>query len=121
MIRCNHCGAIFDEDRLVLVEDDPSPSGICLPGGSYTYGYCPECGDDVYDDDYHLVDHLSLEEGATPLDALISYESADGRMWLLKLFSDEEDTLHAERLECVKIKAEPSASKPRVILDEVSA
>lgn len=41
MWKCNECGAVFDEP--CVEEDDPSPSGISLPAGTYKYYSCPYC------------------------------------------------------------------------------
>lgn len=62
MKRCNACGRLIEEDALVVVCDDPSPRGICLPSGHYTYEYCPHCGDDDLEDSFNLVDALDIEE-----------------------------------------------------------
>lgn len=72
MIRCNHCGRLFDEEELVLVKDDPSAAGVCLPSGSYTYVYCPHCGSDEVDE-FSLADTLDLEEGEDASEAIIRF------------------------------------------------
>ena len=72
MIRCNHCKRLFNEEALLLVEEDPSPRGICLPGGHETYAYCPHCGsDDV--EDFSLADALDIEEGNNGSEAVITF------------------------------------------------
>lgn len=46
MYICKHCGKIFEDDAVVEIRDDPSPSGVGLPSGYYTYYECPHCGSD---------------------------------------------------------------------------
>lgn len=44
MFVCRDCGAIFEYPK--VTRDDPSPPGVALPSGYYTYHECPECGGD---------------------------------------------------------------------------
>lgn len=44
MYVCENCGAMFREP--VETHDDPSPAGVSLPSGYYTYWECPVCGSD---------------------------------------------------------------------------
>lgn len=41
MYRCEDCGRFFDEP--IVERDDPSPRGVSLPSGYYTYWHCPYC------------------------------------------------------------------------------
>ena len=43
MYICEDCGKIFDEEEVVVIHDDPSPAGVSLPSGYYTYRCCPYC------------------------------------------------------------------------------
>lgn len=44
MYICKDCGEVFDTPYTET--EDPSPSGISLPPGHYTYEFCPHCGGD---------------------------------------------------------------------------
>lgn len=44
MYVCRKCGKTFEE--VVEVHDDPSPAGVGLTSGYYTYYKCPYCGSD---------------------------------------------------------------------------
>ena len=50
MYKCNDCDYVFDEP--VIEYDDPSPSGVALPSGYYTYWHCPKCGSDDIEEYY---------------------------------------------------------------------
>lgn len=50
MYMCKDCGKVFLEDDVVKSYDDPSPSGVCLPTGYYTYYECPKCGSEDIDE-----------------------------------------------------------------------
>lgn len=43
---CDSCESLIDEGDIRIVKDDPSPPGISLPPGYYTYSQCPVCGED---------------------------------------------------------------------------
>ena len=53
MYVCNYCGKMFEEPS--LIHDDPSPSGVGLPSGHYTYQACPYCGDEDIEGTSHCV------------------------------------------------------------------
>lgn len=42
------CGAVFSEEDAVKVYDDPSPVGVGLPEGAYSYDVCPCCESDDF-------------------------------------------------------------------------
>ena len=44
MFHCTDCNRLFEEP--IVEYDDPSPKGISLPPGFYTYTYCPFCKSD---------------------------------------------------------------------------
>ena len=44
MFICNECKKVFDQDDIIEVHDDPSPDGVSLVSGYYTYYECPHCG-----------------------------------------------------------------------------
>lgn len=44
MYICKDCKHVFDDDKVVIIRDDPSPQGVGLPAGYYTYYECPHCG-----------------------------------------------------------------------------
>lgn len=44
MFHCTDCNRLFKEP--IVEYDDPSPKGISLPPGFYTYTYCPFCKSD---------------------------------------------------------------------------
>lgn len=46
MYICERCGKTFDNDEVVVIHDDPSPSGVSLSSGYYTFEECPYCGSD---------------------------------------------------------------------------
>ena len=48
MYRCVDCGRFFEEP--IVEHDDPSPAGVSLPSGYYTYWYCPHCGSEDIED-----------------------------------------------------------------------
>ena len=48
MYRCNKCG--YEFDRPEEEHDDPSPAGISLPFGHYTYFKCPKWGSDDFEE-----------------------------------------------------------------------
>jgi len=75
MVKCSNCGKVFPDDELIIIRDDPSPSGagICLPPGYYTYVYCPNCESDHVEEGFHLVDKLDLDEGPEDDVAVLSY------------------------------------------------
>lgn len=63
--RCSHCKKLVNEAELVIISDDPSPNGISLPSGAYSYAYCPHCGEEIGDgDEFVLIDNLDFEERA---------------------------------------------------------
>lgn len=41
MYKCDKCGYVFEEP--IERREDPSPAGVSLSGGHYTYYYCPKC------------------------------------------------------------------------------
>lgn len=47
MYRCNNCGEFYEEGY--VYHDDPSPKGVSLPSGSYTYMQCPHCGSEDWE------------------------------------------------------------------------
>lgn len=50
MYICKKCGKVFKEEDVVEIHDDPSPAGVSLPSGYYTYYECPYCGsDDIHE------------------------------------------------------------------------
>lgn len=48
MYICKECGEVFNEPAVEY--DDPSPYGVGLPSGHYTYSYCPKCNCDDIDE-----------------------------------------------------------------------
>ena len=46
MYICKECGKVFEEP--CVEHDDPSPQGVGLASGYYTYTYCPHCGSDEF-------------------------------------------------------------------------
>ena len=63
MFRCSHCGRLVYEEDICVTTNDPSPRGISLPEGSYSYHSCPHCGRDIADDDkFSLIDKIDIEE-----------------------------------------------------------
>ena len=87
MIICNKCKRLFKDKEVVLVSEDPSPSGISLPPGEILSAYCPYCGNDDIDFDYHMVDELDVDEGRDETEAIISYR---GKRLLLSVDDDGE-------------------------------
>lgn len=47
MYKCEKCGASFETPDYYC--DDPSPTGVALPSGCYTYDICPNCGSEDID------------------------------------------------------------------------
>lgn len=83
--KCNSCGQFFEFEERLIIEEDPSPRGISLGPGTYSYAYCPHCGDDDFEEDFHLVDAIDIEEGENELSVIVSYR---GRQIELILDSD---------------------------------
>ena len=48
MYKCNKCGREFERPETIY--DDPSPEGISLPFGHYTFYECPCCGSDDFEE-----------------------------------------------------------------------
>ena len=48
MYYCTECKEVFEE--LSYYTEDPSPPGIALPPGYYTYYMCPFCGSDYWEE-----------------------------------------------------------------------
>jgi len=115
MYYCKNCGSFFDEDALIFVEDDPSPRGISLPPGHYTYAFCPECGDDDFEE-FCLVDAIDIEEGENELEVVVTYK---GRA--AKLYLDEEGNLCFGGIENVKATRRDLLRTNDMDVKEVSA
>lgn len=89
MYRCTDCGLIFETPDIIY--DDPSPSGISLPPGSYEYDVCPKCASDNIQslpEDYE--DIVGEDKYGTPL-----YEDEEGNI----AYDDGEIYLDKEDLE----------------------
>lgn len=43
---CENCHKVFNDYESDTGYDDPSPMGVGLPYGNYTYPTCPDCGSD---------------------------------------------------------------------------
>lgn len=50
MYKCNDCDHVFDEP--VIEYDNPSPTGVALPSGHYTYWHCPKCYSEDIEEDW---------------------------------------------------------------------
>lgn len=48
MYHCTDCNRVFEE--LDYYTEDPSPPGIALPYGYYTYYICPYCGSGYWEE-----------------------------------------------------------------------
>lgn len=48
MYRCTECNTLFEEPAFYI--DDPSPPGIALPPGYYTYDICPYCASEYIEE-----------------------------------------------------------------------
>lgn len=112
--KCHNCGEVFDKDEALIVREDPSPAGVGLPAGEYAFAYCPHCGDDDFEEDFHLADAIGIEEGENETSVVVSY---GGRQ--IELFLDEDGNLEGRH-----INSKGSAAlirRPQLTREEVSA
>jgi hypothetical protein len=104
MIRCDNCKRIFSEDDLIIVQDDPSPSGISLPAGAYSYAYCPHCGESIgSSNEFALIDNLDIEE-AVDGSVEVTFEGRGLRFWM-----DEDGSLQWEEYRAPKLEKRKEA------------
>lgn len=106
MIRCDNCKRIFSEEDLVIVQDDPSQSGISLPAGAYSYAYCPHCGEGIgSSNDFALIDALDIEE-CLDGDVTVTFEGRGLRFWM-----DDEGTLQWEEYRTPELEKRKEAKR----------
>lgn len=93
MVLCKNCGGTFDESEFLVVREDPSPRGISLPSGEYSYCYCPYCGDDDYETEFSLLEAIDLEEGEDELSVVVSYRGKQ-----IEIFLDRDGQLEGRHI-----------------------
>lgn len=86
MYKCNECGKVFDRDEVVEIHDDPSPAGVSLPSGHYTFYECPYCGSGDFDDavECEVCGDYIVDDGETICEDCISKirnDIVDLRKW----------------------------------------
>lgn len=60
MYKCLECGWTFEEPA--IIREDPSPAGVSLMRGFYTYSVCPNCGDGAIEEVFDEEDEEEEDE-----------------------------------------------------------
>lgn len=91
MYKCDDCGREFEEPA--TYEDDPSPAGISLPAGHYTYEMCPYCESEYFTEITDDEEELPEDVWGTDAAGNYLYEDEDGNLMY------EDGTIHKTALQ----------------------